>query len=108
MSILRGGVTFAEVILFIDASLAWDQGPQWGKRIKKSASEARQEAVWGEENVAPPFPLPQVTPRLASFAEFSYLTPFFLPFSPTVEPGPGLMTVTLLRTFYYALFFSLL
>ena len=27
--------------------------------------------------VAPPFPLPQATPRLASFAEFSYLTPFF-------------------------------
>ena len=101
MSILRGGLTFAEVILFIDASLAWDQGPQWGKRIKKSASE-------GEENVAPPFPPPQVTPRLASFAEFSYLTPFFLPFSPTAEPGPGLMAVTLLRTFYYALFFSLL
>ena len=108
MSILRGGLTFAEVILFIDASLAYDQAPQWGKRRKKSASEASREAVWGEENVAPPFPPPQVTPRLASFAEFSYLTPFFLPFSPTAEPGPGLMAVTLLRTFYYGLLFSLL
>ena len=92
MSILRGSVTVGEVILFIDASLAWDQVPQWGKRRKKSASKASREAVWGGENVAPPFPPPQSTARLASFAD---IWPRFLPFSPTAEPGPGLMTVTL-------------
>ena len=37
MSILRGSVTAGEFILFIDASLAWDQAPRWGKRRKKSA-----------------------------------------------------------------------
>ena len=89
MSILRGSVTVGEVILFIDASLAWDQVPQWGKRRKKSASKASREAVWGGENVAPPFPPPQVTPRLASFAEFSYLTPFFCLFPPLRSLVPG-------------------
>ena len=69
MSILRGSVTVGEVILFIDASLAWDQAPQCGKRRKKSASEASREAVWGGENVASPFPPPQATARLASFAD---------------------------------------
>ena len=83
MSILRGSVTVGEIILFIDVSLAWDQAPQWGKRRKKSASEATREAVWGGKRVAPPFPLPQVTPRLASS-----IWPRFLPFSPTAEPGP--------------------
>ena len=34
MSILRGSVTVGEVILFIDASLASDQAPPWGKRRK--------------------------------------------------------------------------
>ena len=45
MSILRSSVTFGEVILFIDASLAWDQAPQWEKRRKKSASEESREVV---------------------------------------------------------------
>ena len=40
MSILRGSVTGGEFILFIDASLARDQAPQWEKKRKKSASEA--------------------------------------------------------------------
>ena len=96
MSILRGSVTAGEVILFIDASLAWDQAPQWGKRRKKLASEASREAVWGGGgNVAPPFPPPQATARLISFADIFPIWPRFLPFSPTAEPGPGLMTVTL-------------
>ena len=43
MSILRGSVTVGEVILFIDASLVWNQAPPWEKRRKKSASEASQE-----------------------------------------------------------------
>ena len=78
MSIFRGSVTVGKVILFIDASLAWDQVPQWRKRRKKSARKASREAVWGEENVAPPFPPPQATARLASFADiFPILTPFF-------------------------------
>ena len=95
MSILRGSVTVGEVILFIDASLAWDQAPPWGKRRKKLASEASREEVWGGENVAPPFPPPKATPRLASFADIFPIWPRFLPFSPTAEPGPRLMTVTL-------------
>ena len=95
MSILRGSVTVGEVILFIDASLAWDQAPPWGKRRKKLASGASREVVWGGKRAALPFPLPQVTPRLASFADIFPIWPRFLPFSPTAEPGPGLMTVTL-------------
>ena len=95
MSILRGSVTVGEVILFIDASLARDQAPPWGKRRKKSASEASREVVWGGKRAGPPFPLPQVTPRLASFADIFPIWPRFLPFSPTVDPGPRLMTVTL-------------
>ena len=43
MSILRGSVTAEDFILFIDSSLAWEQAPQWGKRRKKSASEASRE-----------------------------------------------------------------
>ena len=95
ISILRGSVTVGEVILFIDASLAWDQAPSWGKRRKKWASEASREVVWGGKRVAPPFPPPQVTPRLISFADIFPFWPRFLPFSPTAEPGPRLMTVTL-------------
>ena len=91
MSILRGSVTVGEVILFIDASLAWDQAPQWGKRRKKW----EKEVVWKGGNVAAPFPHPQATARLASFADIFPFWPRFLPFSPTAEPGPGLMTVTL-------------
>ena len=87
MSILRGSVTVGKVIFFIDASIAWDQAPPWGKR--------RRRGVWGGERVAPPFPLPQVTPRLASFADIFLIWPRFLPFSPTAEPGPGLVAVTL-------------
>ena len=40
MSILRGSVTVGEVILFIDASIAWDQAPRGEKEEKKSASKA--------------------------------------------------------------------
>ena len=103
MSILRGSVTVGEVILFIDASLVWDQAPPWGKRRKTSASEASREVVWGGENVAPPFPPPQATARLISFADIFPIWPRFLPFSPTAEPGPGLMTVTLwnLRNYFW-------
>ena len=82
MSILRGSVTVGEFILFIDASLAWDQAPQWGKRRKKSASEASREAVWGGENVAPPFPHLQATARLASFADIFPIWPCFFAFFP--------------------------
>ena len=65
------------------------------KKRKKSASEGNWEAVWGGERVAPPFLLPQVTPRLASFSDIFPIWPRFLPFSPTAEPDPRLMTVTL-------------
>ena len=82
MSILRGSVTVGEVILFINASLVWDQAPPWGKRRKKSASEASREVVWGGENVAPPFPPPQATARLISFADIFPIWPRFLPFFP--------------------------
>ena len=41
------------------------------------------------------FPPSQATARLASFADIFSIWPRFLPFSPTAEPGPGLMTVTL-------------
>ena len=95
MSILRGSITVGEVILFTDASLAYPQAPQWGKRRKKSTSEASREVVWGGENVAPSFPPPKATARLASFADIFPIWPRFLPFTPTAEPGPGLMTVTL-------------
>ena len=53
MSILRGSVTVGEVILFIDASLAWDQAPRWGKRRKKSASEASREVVASFADIFP-------------------------------------------------------
>ena len=34
-----------------------------------------------------PFPPPQATARLASFADIFPILPRFLPFSPTAEPG---------------------
>ena len=81
---------------FIDASWAWEQAPPWGKRKKNSGSEASREVLWGGKRVAPPFALPQVTPSARFFRRyFSYLTPFFFPFSPTAEPGPRLVAVTL-------------
>ena len=82
MSILRGSVTAGEVILFIQASSAWDQAPQWEKRRKKSASEASREAVWrGGKCGATLSPSPGH--RSAHFLRryFSYLTPFFAFFS---------------------------
>ena len=63
-----------------------------GKREKKIGERSEPR---GGGKVALPFPLPQVTPRLASFADIFPIWPRFLPFSPTAEPGPGLMTVTL-------------
>ena len=81
----------------LPASSAWDQAPQWRKRRKNRRTNRaeRQSKKRGGGNVAPPFPPPQVTPRLASFADIFPIWPRFLPFSPTAEPGPGLMTVTL-------------
>ena len=73
VSNLRGSVTVGEVILFIDASLAWDQAPQWGKRRRKSASEASREAVWG--GWRRPFPISR--PPLGSL-----LSPMFFLFDP--------------------------
>ena len=83
MSILRGSVTAGEVILFIDASLAWDQAPQWGKRRKKLASEASREAVWGGGGECGAALSPSPGHRSAHFLRryFSYLTPFFAFFS---------------------------
>ena len=110
MSILRGSVTVEEVILFIYASLAWDQAPSSWKRRKKLASEASREVVWGGKRVAPPFPPPQVTARLASFADVFPIWPRFLNFFPTAEPCPGVMTVTLwyLRNYLYNTMFFIL
>ena len=84
----------------LPASSAWDQAPQWRKRRKHrrtKRAERQSKKVWGVGggNVAPPFPPPQATARLASFADVFPIWPRFLPFSPTAEPGPGLMTVTL-------------
>ena len=78
MSILRDSVTAGKVILFIDASSAWDQASQLKKRRKISAIEASREVVWGGKRVAPPFP-PSPGHRSARFFRryFSYLTPFF-------------------------------
>ena len=95
MSILRDSVTAGKVILFIDASSAWDQASQLKKRRKISAIEASREVVWGGKRVAPPFPPSpghRSVPSLRWY--FSYLTRIFA-FSPTAEPGPGLMIVTL-------------
>ena len=82
MSILKGSVTVGEVILFVDASLAWDEAPQWGKRRKKigERSDPRGSLRRGKCGAAL-FPSPG--PRSARFLRryFSYLTPFFA-FSP--------------------------
>ena len=82
MSILKGSVTVGEVILFVDASLAWDEAPQWGKRRKKigERSDPRDSLRRGKCGAAL-FPSPG--PRSARFLRryFSYLTPFFA-FSP--------------------------
>ena len=95
VSILRGSVTVGEVIFLYRCQFSLGPGSAMEKKEKKSASEASREAVWGGKRMAPPFPLPQVTPRLASFADIFPIWPCFLPFSPTGEPGPGLMAVTL-------------
>ena len=88
-------VKMSEGNLMYHPRLAWDQAQQWGKRTKKSPSEASWEVVSSGEKVAPPFPPSQATARLASFTYiFSIWSRFFL-FSPTAEPGPRLMTVTL-------------
>ena len=63
-----------------------------GKKEKK-IGERREPRGGGK--VALPFPPPLSTPRLASFADIFPIWPRFLPFSPTAEPGPRLMTVTL-------------
>ena len=68
MSILRGSVTAGDFILFIDASLAWDQLRSRGK---------------GEKN------------RRAKRADIFPFRPRLLPFSTPAEPGLGLMTVML-------------
>ena len=69
MSILRGSVTVGEVILFIDASLAWDQALEWEKgeknrRAKRVERQSEERKMWRR-----PFPPPQATARLASFAD---------------------------------------
>ena len=89
MSILRGSVTAEDFILFIDSSLAWEQAPQWGKRRKKSASEASREVVWGGKRVAPPFPFPR--PPLGSFPSpiFFLFDPVFCLFLPLRSLVPG-------------------
>ena len=64
------------------SQIAWDQAAHWGKKKKKSASEASREVVWGGERVAeapPPFPPPQATAGLSSLAEI-------FPFFPTAQP----------------------
>ena len=82
MSILRGSVTVGELILFIDARLAWDQAPQWGKKEKKigEQSELRGSLRRGKCGAglssSPGNPLARFFRRY-----FSYLTPFFAFFS---------------------------
>ena len=49
--------------------VAWDQAPHWGKKEKKSASEESREVLWGGRERVPPFPPPQATTELASFAD---------------------------------------
>ena len=64
-----------------------------GEKNRRAKRAGRQSDGGG--NVAPPFPPPQATARLISFADIFPIWPRFLPFSPTAEPGPGLMPVTL-------------
>ena len=92
-SILRNSVTAGEVILFFDASLAWDQALEWEKK-KKIGERTELKGSLRKGKWAPPFPPLQATDRLASFADIP-IWPRFLPFSPSAEPGPGLMIVTL-------------
>ena len=77
MSILRSSVTFGEVILFIDASLAWDQAPPWGKRRKKigERSEPRG-SLRRERGGAALSPSPGHASVRFFRRYFSYLTPF--------------------------------
>ena len=78
MSILRGSITVGEVILFIDASIVWDQAPPWGKRRKKigERSELRGSLRRGKGGAAlspsPGHPSARFFRRY-----FFYLTPFF-------------------------------
>ena len=64
-----------------------------GEKNRRAKRAERQSDGGG--NVAPPFPPPQATAWLISFADIFPIWPRFLPFSPTAEPGPRLMTVTL-------------
>ena len=64
-----------------------------GEKNRRAKRAERQSDGGG--NVAPPFPPPQATAWLISFADIFPIWPRFLPFSPTAEPGLGLMTVTL-------------
>ena len=82
MSILRGSVT----------SLAWKQAPPCGEE-EKNFGESRG-SLRREKGGAALFPSPGHPSARFFRRYFSYLTPIFA-FSPTAEPGPGLMTVTL-------------
>ena len=42
--------------------LAWDQALYWGKKGKKSPSEASREVVWGRERMAEPGDMPLMPP----------------------------------------------
>ena len=68
MSILRGSVTVGEFILFIDASLAWDQAPQWGKR----RGSLRRRKCGAALSPSPGHRSARLLRRY-----FSYLTPLF-------------------------------
>ena len=78
MSILRGSITFGEVILFVDASIAWDLAPPWQKRRKKigERSELRGSLRRGKGDAALS-PSPGHPSARFFHRHFSYLPPFF-------------------------------
>ena len=53
----------------------------------KKKKKKKNIVAWDQ---APPFPYPQATAGLASLADIFLIWPRFLPFPPTVEPGPRL------------------
>ena len=71
--------------------IAWDQAPKWGKKRKKSASEA-SEGIWGRMRTTELRRLPLLpSPPLGSLRspKFSLFHPVFCLFPPLRSLVPG-------------------